>query len=158
MFVVLHPADVRGADPGEVNPLAILAGAIVVLICLVFSFRLGFALAAAGIVALHLHQQWRNSRKWKGAGSWPLTKSVIEMVDVREVRRRKRRHYIGELAYSYSVQGEYYSGFCRCVFSSEKEARDFVETLRGEEIPVHYKPEAPEISLMTGANLAETAP
>jgi hypothetical protein len=99
-------------------------------------------IAVASVVSL------RDSRQFKGSESWPPAQSTVEFIGV---RRAGRSYYIGELAYSYSVQGEYYSGFCRCRFLSEKAAREFVETLRGKTITVQYNPEAPEVSVMSAA-------
>ena len=84
-----------------------------------------------------------------GSESWPQAEATVEFASVvRQARRRGSPRFIGELAYSYSVQGCYYSGFCRRQFSTEKVAQEFVETFRGKTLPVRYKPDAPETSVM----------
>lgn len=158
MFVVLHPADVSDADPAERNPVLYVCGAIILLIGICISRVVGIGLAIV-LLAVIQFQRVQYSRKWKGWQFWPVTMSTVELADVREARRhRKGVCYIAELAYSYSIQNEYYSGFCRCAFWDEKEAWRFVETFRGKTIPVHYKPEAPELSVMTGKSLEDAQP
>jgi c-di-AMP phosphodiesterase-like protein len=152
MFVVLHPADVDDRDPVSRNLLPFLCVVIILLLGVLISTKLAIALAILALAVVHL-QRMRNARQWKGWESWPRVESTVEMVDVREVRKRRTRYYIGELAYSYKVQSEYYSGFCRCIFNTEKEAREFVDAFRGQQIPVRYKPETPDISIMSGNDL-----
>ena len=53
-----------------------------------------------------------------------------------------------ELAYSYSLEGHYYSGYYQREFGSEEDAWDFVRDLRGRSAFVSYNPQQPAKSLL----------
>jgi hypothetical protein len=53
-----------------------------------------------------------------------------------------------ELAYSYALEGHYYSGYYQREFGSEEEAGDFVRDLRGRSAFVSYNPRQPAKSLL----------
>ena len=153
MFVVIHPADADDRDVTQWRPLIYLVAAVIVMIGLFLSRVAAIVLALAALGYLQW-QRMRSARKWNGWESWPVTESTIEMVEVREVRRRGNPpSFIGELAYSYHAQNQYYSGYCRCAFQDRKEATDFVDARRGKQIPVHFKPDTPEVSIMSGQDL-----
>ena len=154
MFDVLDPESLDAADPAERGLPALLFLLPVSLVFIFVSFRAGLVVTAIGIVIIETVVRLRASRMWKGAESWPLTRSTVEFVDVREFHARRAHYHIGELAYSYKVKGEYYSGFCRCRFQTQSDATAFVEAFRGKQIPVRYKPEDPAISLMSNAELS----
>jgi hypothetical protein len=89
----------------------------------------------------------------KRTDSWPLTHARIESVNVSAVRSLNR-DAIGtreictaEICYSYSVAGEFYSGYWTQYFSDEQEAWDSVGPLKGREVSVHYDPRHPEHSV-----------
>lgn len=119
-------------------------------------FAVAYAVLVVALVVLRVVLRARSNSKFKGAASWPLTESTVEFVDVLAEGGRRNRHYVGELAYSYCVEGHYYSGFYRRRFQTEKDARAFVESFRGKNVPVQFKPEDPEISLMSAP--IESAP
>jgi hypothetical protein len=49
-----------------------------------------------------------------------------------------------ELAYSYSLEGHYYSGYYQREFGSEEDAWDFVRDLRGRSAFVSYNAQQPQ--------------
>lgn len=108
-----------------------------------------WVLAIVALIVVEAVLRARSNRKYQGAESWPTTQSTVEFVAVRAEGGRGNRHYVAELAYSYSVEGHYYSGFYHRHFQSEKNARSFVEACKGKIIPVQYKPENPEVSVMS---------
>ena len=112
------------------------------------AFPVAYAVALVAIIAVTAVGHVRNKRMFKGSESWPQSEATVEFVSVRRAGRRGSPRFIGELAYSYFVQGSYYSGFCRRQFPTEKVAQEFVETFRGKTLPVRYKPDAPETSVM----------
>jgi hypothetical protein len=149
MCRVLHPASESLYDPDTLVPLLVLIGAMGFLIFFFVSFTAGAVSLGAGSVVVLAITYSRSRMKWRGSDAWPVTEGRVESVDVRAFDEE----YIGELVYSYSVQ-EYYSGFCRCVFRTERQAWEFVDGFRGRTIPVRYKPENHGISLVTEAELS----
>lgn len=55
---------------------------------------------------------------------------------------------IAELGYSYSSNGEYYSGLYQRQFRSDNSAEKFLEVARGQEVMVRYEPEHPDNSII----------
>ena len=80
------------------------------------------------------------------ARSWPLSQGRIEFGTVIEHRTRYFSYYSGQLAYSYSVSGEYYSGFHDKLFFRESSAERFVAELKGKPTFVRHKPTDAEVS------------
>ena len=61
----------------------------------------------------------------------------------------QRDALVAEVAYSYAVEGTYYSGYSDVVFRKEAEAWDYVDQHRkGEAVCVYYDPQKPECSLI----------
>lgn len=78
--------------------------------------------------------------KFRGAHSWPATQGTIENLEVKEVHTRSTHYFALDVAYSYSVNGEYYSGRFTKNFETESEASDYAESLRGRPLSLRYKP------------------
>jgi len=83
---------------------------------------------------------WRWFKRQR-AQSWPTVQGRIESVEVKGPAR-------AELAYSYTVEGHYYSGYYQREFGTEEEAWDFVRDLRGRPAFVSYNPRQPAKSLL----------
>ena len=83
---------------------------------------------------------WRWLQRQRAEG-WPTVQGRIESVEVKGPAR-------AELAYSYSLEGHYYSGYYQREFGSEEEAWDFVRDLRGRPAFVSYNPRQPAKSLL----------
>ena len=155
MFDVLHPATSDDYDPAIRNPLWLVLGICVFLLCALVSFKIGIAVAIAAGLMLAFIRYFRENKNWQGAETWPVTRATVEFVSVRQAKDgdSRRSFHMGELAYSYSVNEAFYSGFCRCRFQSEKEASAFIEMFRGKRLPVRYNPAMPELSSMTAVEL-----
>jgi hypothetical protein len=82
-------------------------------------------------------------QKFKGWRSWPVSEASVEDVQVREVRTRHNHYFVAELAYSYVVNGEYYSGRSTRDFAKESDASDYASHARGAKTIVRYNPQHP---------------
>jgi hypothetical protein len=80
-----------------------------------------------------------------------------ESVEVKKIKpflistspRGRRLLYTAELAYSYALEGHYYSGYYRREFATEEESREFVRDLHGKAAIVSYNPRNPAKSLLS---------
>jgi hypothetical protein len=91
------------------------------------------------------------------ARSWPTTNGTIVGGNVRNTGGRPGEpNFAGEAAYSYQVEGEYYSGYETRVFWDEQRAWDFVDNWKGRAVIVRYKPSHPEISVLRQKDQAST--
>ena len=61
------------------------------------------------------------------ARSWPLADGRIETVNVKEFGQQA----LGELGYSYLVEGNRYSGYFSWQFGDEQQAWDYITELKG---------------------------
>lgn len=98
----------------------------------------GAILALAVVLAL-VGFEFSRWMKFRGADSWPATQGTIESLDVKEVRTRSTHYFALDAAYSYSVNGEYYSGRFTKNFDTESEASDYAESLKGRLVSLRYR-------------------
>ncbi len=92
---------------------------------------------------------WRRAR----SGSWPTTPAIIESGEVstvRHIRRYSRADEIAtaQLAYSYQLDGTYYSGYHTETFNDEQKAWLYVDALKGKSVSVSYNPRNPAVSVL----------
>jgi hypothetical protein len=108
-------------------------------------WNFGFVLFWVGVVAV-----WFFANRIPGllrsvrAGSWPAVPGKIETAKVSEFGQQA----LGELGYSYLVEGERFSGYFTWNFGNEQEAWDYVNRLQGRNVVVRYKPKRPDISVL----------
>jgi hypothetical protein len=95
-----------------------------------------FALSAAAGMSY-----WIRTRR---AQSWPLTQGTLWQSNV----RIQDKSWVGELIYSYKVEGEYYSGTHLLKARSEKKAEALVEAWKGRMLLVRYAPTQPDVSVL----------
>ena len=88
---------------------------------------------------------WKTFRTLN-ARSWPLSQGRVELGTVIEYRTRYFSYYSGQLAYSYAVNGEYYSGFHDKYFFRERSAQRYVDELKGKPAFVRHKANKTEVS------------
>ena len=88
--------------------------------------------------------EFTSRRKYKGWRSWPRTEATVEGTGVREIRTRHSHYFVAELAYSYIVSGDYYSGRFGRDFDDESAAWEYANRMRGAKAGVHYHPRHPE--------------
>ncbi len=63
--------------------------------------------------------------------------------------RGRRPLYTAEVAYSYALEGHYYSGYYQREFATEEESWEFVRDLQGKSAIVSYNPRNPAKSLLS---------
>jgi hypothetical protein len=99
---------------------------------------------------------WRWLQRQQAQG-WPTVTGRIESVKVEKKKpflfstspRGGRLLYMAELAYSYTTEGHYHSGYYQREFASEEEGREFVRDLKGMATIVSYNPRNAAKSLLS---------
>jgi hypothetical protein len=79
-------------------------------------------------------------RELRGSASWPTAQATVESADVREVRTRHSHYFRAELAYSYKINGSYYSGRFTRDFADESQAWDYAKRARAKTVGVRFHP------------------
>ena len=85
---------------------------------------------------------------------WPTAPGVIESGQVSTVRSRSRYWDRGietataQLAYSYRLGGDYFSGYHTETFNDEQKAWSYVDGLKGQPVTVSYHPRKPNVSVL----------
>jgi Protein of unknown function (DUF3592) len=90
---------------------------------------------------------WGRFQRRQATG-WPTIQGRIESVSVKPKKqfllsttpRGRAPAFVAELAYSYSVEGQYHSGHYDREFGSEEEGWEFVRDLQGKSVMVSYNP------------------
>jgi|KBSMisStaDraftv2_1062788.scaffolds.fasta_scaffold00429_24 hypothetical protein len=93
---------------------------------------------AAWFSAKRIPGWWRALR----AATWPIAEGRVEDCTVTTFAEQS----LGELAYSYSVEGERYSGYFHQQFAAEQDAWEYIDALKGQGVFVRYKVGSPEVS------------
>ncbi len=86
------------------------------------------------------------------ARSWPIADGRIETVNVKEFGQQA----LGELGYSYLVEGDRYSGYFSSQFGDEQQAWDYVTPLQGQPVIVRYMRGNPDLSALRSADQLQT--
>ena len=93
-------------------------------------------------------QSWRRMR----SAGWPTISGTIDNGEVSTFRYRTvlldAELASAQLAYSYQLEGDYYSGYHSETFNDEQEAWSYVDSLKGHEVQVSYNPRKPDISVL----------
>jgi hypothetical protein len=97
-------------------------------------------LAAIPLVAIGYAIRDRLIRK--RAESWSQAQARIESGAVSGMRGT----FYATLAYSYTANGEWYSGSLMKSFASPEKAQDFIDDNTGKSIVIRYDPNRPETS------------
>lgn len=114
----------------------------------------------AFVLAGWVKPAWNAYRRHR-VGSWPSVLGRIEAVRVAEPKRilgltlSQNPTYDAQIAYSYGVQGQTYSGLNRRTFAEQEEANDFLRDLKDRPVTVHYNPAKPEVSAVTETSLQD---
>ena len=108
-------------------------------------FFLAIAVLSVAGEFTDLRQWWRQRR----SASWPWAKIVVESGKTLKVQPSGGGTY-WELAmkYSYAVEGRRYLGTYKSRFAKEREAEDFLQSLRELPPPARYQPGKPGISVV----------
>ena len=82
------------------------------------------------------------------ARGWMTSQGTVEFGSVQQIRVRYFSYYLARIDYSYSVNGEYFSGYLERTFLRESSADKFVATMKGQMIFVRSHPTRPERSAL----------
>jgi Protein of unknown function (DUF3592) len=82
------------------------------------------------------------------ARGWLTYQGTVEFGSVEERSTRYKNLYIARIDYSYSVNGEYYSGYLERLFLWESAADKFVAAMKGQIVFVRSNPSRPERSAL----------
>lgn len=111
-------------------------------------YILGFgALLAAGWIIRRLKEQ-ADKRLQNVANNWPCAYGRVEHAEAKIVGNGKTAYWVGELAYSYAVDGNYHSGLHRLSARSEDQAWKIVRGWKDRKVVVHYLPSNPFTSIL----------
>jgi hypothetical protein len=101
---------------------------------------------------------WRWLTNWQ-ANSWPSVTGQIESVDVNEpkgffgLKTSRSTTCFAEIAYSYRVDGNTYTGQNRREFGDEDEAWEFLRDLKDKAVAIQYNPRKPGASSLSEPSL-----
>jgi Protein of unknown function (DUF3592) len=82
------------------------------------------------------------------ARGWLTFQGTVEFGSVEVRRTRYKNYYVARIDYSYSVNGEYYSGYLERLFFWETSADKFVAAMKGQMVFVRSNPNRPERSAL----------
>ena len=82
------------------------------------------------------------------ARGWLTYQGTVEFGSVEERRTRYKNLYIARIDYSYSVNGEYFSGYLERLFFLEGSADKFIAAMKGQPVFVRSNPNHPERSAL----------
>lgn len=108
-----------------------------------------FTIATAFVVAIalllrRLPGQLRSMR----AASWPIAEGTVETATVKTLSGQA----LGELGYSYVVNGERYSGYVLLQFTDEQDAWETIDPLKGHSVFVRHHFSNPGTSAIRSAD------
>jgi Protein of unknown function (DUF3592) len=107
----------------------------------------GVLVLIAAIVLLVRGVAWNHVKSLLARG-WLTHQGTVEFGSVEERRTRYKNLYIARIDYSYSVNGEYYSGYLERLFFLESSADKFVASMKGQMVFVRSNPSRPERSAL----------
>ena len=107
-------------------------------------WRDDFAVIAAIVWAVRHLTAATDRRVEKLASDWPVTQGTVEHAGATMAGEGRTGYWVGELSYSYSVDGEYYVGVTHLQASNEDAAYEAVRGWKDRKVRVHYMPSNPE--------------
>ena len=111
---------------------------------MIFEFLL-FAAIVGGIRRLSIS----TGRKiQKLATDWPAAHGTVEHAAAKMVGEGRSGYWVGELSYSYSVDGEYFAGVAELPASSEETAWEAVKGWKDRKVTVRYMANSPGKSVL----------
>ena len=111
-----------------------------------------YAIVAGAFVALGWilkRLKERSDRKIQlQAKDWPYVYGPVEHARPKLIGEGDSAYWVGELAYSYAVEGNYYSGFHDLPVRGEEQAWEAVDGWKDRRIIVHYLAGRPSVSAL----------
>jgi hypothetical protein len=89
---------------------------------------------------------------------WPSADGIVEWAQAGFVNHGTSSYWVGELAYSYHTEGEYYAGVYHLAVSSEAEANAVVQGWKGRKVVVRYSPQDFSVSVMQPWSVQDPVP
>lgn len=102
---------------------------------------------AAGAGSVAVRRYWQKVKESRAVG-WPSADAVIQFATV-----RPHEGYDVEASYRYYVAQEYHYGKYRRHFRKKEQAEIFADSIRGRSVPVRYRQDNPEISVLIERDL-----
>jgi hypothetical protein len=90
---------------------------------------------------------WAEGRLYKEARNWPSADAIVDYAEPKIAGDDENTHWVGDLHYSYSVNGNSYSASHYFRASGNDDAKDQVKEWRSRRIVVHYFPGNPSRSV-----------
>ena len=86
--------------------------------------------------------------KFRHAHSWPSAQGTILSAEVLRASDNNILPWVGNLTYSYIVNGEYYSGYHRMRARNERRAEEKIAGWKDRMVVVRYSPDKPDLSVL----------
>ncbi len=86
------------------------------------------------------------ARRVKGARDWPVAQSLF--LHIQDVSEKDSHETKLTVTYTYKVKDMRYAGTQSLVFTKAEDAARFRERYNERTVPVHYRPEKPEVSAL----------
>lgn len=93
-------------------------------------------------------RRWPEWLRRARSSNWPTAQGVIQNGKVSTVRGRGGEMATAQLAYSYQLDGTYYSGYHTESFNDEQKPWSYVDALKGRSVQVRYDPRNPAVSVL----------
>jgi hypothetical protein len=114
-------------------------------------------LAAFASIAFFCREMLRTIRE-RRAQNWQAASAQIASGTVTAIPGRFIDYAIANVGYSYSLEGNYYSGYLTRQFWDEQAAWTFADGCREKSVMIQYKPEKPRVSVLRDLELSRTSP
>jgi hypothetical protein len=82
------------------------------------------------------------------AENWPIANGTITTTNVKAVHGWFVDYALGQLGYTYTINGDYYSGYHTRQYADEQSAWTFVDARRNLPVLVRYKPSDVKVSMI----------
>jgi len=86
--------------------------------------------------------------KFRHAHSWPSAQGTIISAQAQATTDSHFQRWVGNLTYTYVVNGEYYSGFHRIRARNERRAEEKIAGWKDRMVVVRYSPDKPDLSVL----------
>jgi len=104
-------------------------------------------IAVLGVVVAIIVQLFRNAKREEEAQSWPTTEATVQSSAMETVASGRSAVILPCFAFSYVVNGEYYSGRFSLSEASDRSATLLREMI-DKKLTVHYNPTKPQDFLL----------
>jgi hypothetical protein len=115
-----------------------------------------FAVLAAIVWGLRRANMASGRRLQQLASGWPIADGAVEHARPQMVGEGRSGYWVGELSYSYPVDGEYYAGVAQLPATSEETAWQAVSGWKDRRVRVRYMPGDPARSVLVVSEQFET--